>query len=668
LSLLLPPEAGSKLVITSNLSISRQTAGFFIGQNMIVEKPTFIQQVQNKAASVRFYTPSPAEQFTSDSPKDLESLKNSHFEGLVKQLTIPFGENSSVKNKQLNSSYTDRISFFTNGDRPYSPFNAVNIPKDVMVALDPDLKQAQNEGKELRNAVANRLMEQAKKVVAFYCADYFSPDTADGFASEADKRKFFNMREIAPQIVRILSDRDNYISMVAEEHALNIVAAALHMVRYPETQMVIRVGIGGSDDKLTTARFPAYAIPPLRIAEQVNNIYEERKRQKMKVAAFEKVIQEREKEKGKKLEKNEKREIDQQIPVDETSRYEEILTNKEYESALQTYSIAQNPVKIQFAFAHEAAIAINETKNPEEIRRRTDENMHVLDGYIDSHFPSQQDNVEYIVDKPWSEHSKHITLQMEYLSSILRERRKEDPTIDQTLSILERMGVGHGGEKGKEEAAVYAAAHPFIFRDRVNLPFANYYQPQDGLRETSITQNPHILLTIGGEPERQFCAIREFLAKEANPEGFKEFIQKKAEATTDEQEKSYYTRIIRATQRWQQIVDTQRKNIGNSPNNNSQNRADFPIHVIPLITKIGEKPVYYATPSDEPYGVDLNQHINNVTAKVVALKTERGALLANPNRTDDEERRIHNEIILTQGIEYDLNVLVKEEHRNGKHT
>lgn len=96
-----------------------------------------------------------------------------------------------------------------------------------------------------------RFKAEASQVVAFYTKDLLDPQT-----SSADiEQTWRNLEEIAPQLVTILIDNENFIDGVSESQALNILAAALQVVRDPGS----RVTFLGSTScaNINTTRLPS---------------------------------------------------------------------------------------------------------------------------------------------------------------------------------------------------------------------------------------------------------------------------------------------------------------------------------------------------------------------------------------------------------------------------
>src|SRR3989344_2174618 len=148
----------------------------------------------------------------------------------VQKCTYPF----------LEAEEERKIKLFTNGTAPHYP----------------------TESSDSRS----RFVSEAEQVVSQYCREYFD---SSGTVLPNRQQDWNNLCEIAPKLVAIVADRKNYISMVHQSDALNIIGAAIVKVQKPDTPLVIRTGIGGSDDPFTSARFPAYGLPAFHIAEQI---------------------------------------------------------------------------------------------------------------------------------------------------------------------------------------------------------------------------------------------------------------------------------------------------------------------------------------------------------------------------------------------------------------
>lgn len=563
-----------------------------------------------------YYTPSPQQQRNGFGEKKLAPEKeNKLLKRLAQKCLYPF----------LEANDERRIKLFTDGTPPYYPTESADV--------------------------RSRFVEEAEKVVSEYCQNYLDQS---GTILPSRQQDWNNLSEIAPELVAIIANRKNYVSLVDKSDALNIIGAAILKAQQPETPMVIRIGIGGSDDEFTSARFPAYGIPAFRIAEQINSFYDGRKKRVLRGAAIDKAIASHQNNKGTEpLTKEERSTIAASTHPDQGGNYPG-LTEDEHEEVLKRYSVSNNPVKIQFFIAHHAAIAVNhESKNIERIQQRSQDNVSVLKEYVAKHHPALADRIEITEDIHWDAISIHAKNQLEYLADELR--KSNDPSIQKTLAILEKLGKNHGGNNGADKAAEYAAGHPLTFGDRLNLPNTRFLQEAGG--------NPQILLTIGCSTERLFCAVRDYLRRNADPERFDAFLARKIEQTQDADGKEPYVITKAALEKWQRMIDIHRERFyDGNPDSNSIPRPDLPVHEAQLITNIGSKPPYYATEYDRPYGTDLVTHLAQIREAKTSLKHHGETLKRqgeNPN-TREQLRKLSGEIHLVEGVEFDL-VALKED-------
>lgn len=497
--------------------------------------------------------------------------KPRHFNTLVQRCLAPFQQNEEQADKKVRVE--ERIQVFNNGDRP-------------LPVTD--------------KAHRTVFTDEAARIVGQFCHDLIQPD---GNLVPDREQEWFNLMDIAPKLIEIMTDRDNHISLVQQPQALNIVTSALYLARNPNANAVIRVGFGGSDDPYTSSRLPAYSIPALKIAEKIRNFYEDRKMSKLHRVALQKKATELEQKLERPLSKEEKAILAQELTPDQDGHYQ-ILDPEEEQAFLDMYSIPKSLPKIEFFFAYQAAIAINQTMDPEQIQKRAHENIRAVRDYVLTYHPRVASQVSFQEDIPWNQHRPHSKIILQYLAHLLRT--SEDRSIQETLATLQNLGSNHGGQNGAEQAAEYAAIHPWGFGDRLNIPYVNYIKDRH--------DNNEINITIGGKPERHFCSVRTFLSQRANPDGLIDFIDTRInESGLDDREKAELIKTLSVVKRWRKITDASRQKAYIKDDESQWNRigsirADTPQVGISLITSIGEKPTYYATEYDSPIDADPDEY------------------------------------------------------------
>ncbi len=559
---------------------------------------------QKEQARLLNYTPTPAEMF-GQGEIGVNIKIPPQIRKLASQCILPFSENSA---------------------------NTGTVKGDNRLRVFED-------GKEPRPVIDNshRFERAAEQLIANNYGHYF---TSEGTIKPEYKQAWSNVTEIAPSLIKILSDRlqtdrPTYISMIQEDYALNLIATALFLIDNPDADIKILMGIGGSDDEFTTSRFVSYALPALEMAEALADFYQERDQAKQLDAAVKKRLEEfLATPEAQALSpddlKKRKREIAQ---ITDPSQ---ILTEGDIVEIRRTYAIRTTPAKIEFKFAHHAAQTVNSTMDKDKIIARAGDNITALRKFVDTCYPNLSDNVNYIEDKPWQEHSLYGRMLLEYMASLLRE--SDDPVIKSTLATLQDRGKNHGGNDGAERAAEYAAAHPIIFEDRLSVPATNTFD--DG-------RKADLLITIGGRPERHFNAIRNFLSKNVTSDGLIRYVLTKAAQTTDETERLNLQRLAQRIQRWEEIITHTRAGYRRGTRTV---RADLPIHELLEITTLGEAPTYYASKFDRPDGTPLSTQIPALLIKIKRLEYQRllnkdDALLVN-NLSEEitEARRVLSDL------------------------
>lgn len=538
-----------------------------------------------------YYRPTLAEQKIN--PLDMsvpEHIRNNpFFKGLVNQLIEPF----------------KFISVFEDGGQPYSPA----------------------EGKRV-----GQFRAEMEQVLYRYSRDYL--ETNPNSQTKEQRQGWLNLVELSPKILQAFIDPKNHIGLVQKKEALNLAAVAFHIVQFPDTQVTLSTGLGGSDDEWTTARLNAYAIPSTKIYDSLQNIYEERRTKARNQASVNKAFDlYKTQVGGRELTKDEKRYVVSSIPKDENNQPTN-LTEEEKSNAYRKLGVLTRLPNIRFFFAYNAAIAINQTMNKDRVKLRTAENVQSLREYVTNYHPEAAKDTNYLTDKPWDEHPLLTRLGSAYLVSKLKNC--PDEAVKQEVSDLKKIGHNKGGENGGDQAERYTAMHPPIFSDRLDLPHLGLLQ--------GVTTNPEINITIGGRTERAFCAARLYLSETANAADFEEFVRtlKDNLAPDDGKDIDEELSSIRA---WRNRVEIAREaRFSTRLDTACMPPEDYPIHGISLITDIGfGNPPYYTNQYDRPQGIDLGVHLAELELQLSQL----------------ESGQFEQETIL-RGTIYDIKALMKD--------
>ncbi|HBQ51175.1 TPA: hypothetical protein DD690_04300 [Candidatus Daviesbacteria bacterium] len=502
--------------------------------------------VESQPKKFEYYTPTPDQRRNGIYDPIPEYLTQSeHFQRLVRKCLKPFETDTSK-----------RIRTFIDGGDASSP-------------MDPNLKGA--------------FTTEAERVVSMYCQ---SPIESDGRINQW----FYNLEEVAPNLIAIMVRHDHYIGLVQQSNALNILAAALDIAQNPNKEITIRVGIGGSDDEFTPARFASYGLPALIIAEEIQTLFEQRKKNKLASFAANAEVRRTEKQTGEILPRKDRQEIMNNVRAEiEKEGIEAALTSEQYAEVVNRYALSDKTPRVQFVFAHQAAIAINGThKNPELIPVRTEERKRVMEEFVQKFFPSIASGVSYIEDIPWNQHSLQTRLTIEYFAHVIRANG--DPEAIKTREKLQERGRKHGGEQGAEQAIMYAAIHVPVFGDPVAVPPIDYLQ--DPLT------NADIAITIGGQPEREFCVFRRIVSENASTQGMVKFLDAKMEVTGLPSDDEILATISKV-RGWGEGCSKVK-----------------PEHMIPLISTVGDLPPYFADKDyDQPYDTSLEANLDYLSSE-----------------------------------------------------
>lgn len=125
--------------------------------------------------------------------------------------------------------------------------------------------------------------------------------------------------------------------------------------------------------------------------------------------------------------------------------------------------------------------------------------------FVERFFPHLAQYVSFETDDAITESKEEVLLaKITSYAAWLHENHAAHPAVVQ----LEQMGEKHGGENGKKEALLYAAAHVFY---------------QGSLSKGSPIQNlecPAVLITHGGQPQHVFNDISRLIIDEEKRRGF----------------------------------------------------------------------------------------------------------------------------------------------------
>lgn len=177
--------------------------------------------------------------------------------------------------------------------------------------------------------------------------------------------------------------------------------------------------------------------------------------------------------------------------------------------------------------------------NQEQVRAVSEVTFNFLREFVDTFFPHLPEYISFEHDFDIkSPEAKPILEKIESYASWLLTHNPDNPTIRK----LVQMGKKHGGEEGKRQALLYAAAHAFYqgsLPDIISTPIASL-------------KNPSVLIVHGGQPQSVFNEMSRL------------------------------------------IIDEERL------------RGNTTVPTVGLITKVGKRPPYYAArDGDIPIGTDL---------------------------------------------------------------
>lgn len=347
--------------------------------------------------------------------------------------------------------------------------------------------------------------DELRRVVYAQCQDLFEVRGNRSQLRSEVEREWRNIREIVPEIIEIFLNPANQVKGITRQYATNLVTFAIAVARNPHilAETVFQVGFGGSADTMP-ARLPSYAIPPLRIVEQLQNFYAQREK---------KAFESRKRWEARKLD----------IP-----EYQVTLTDAQIQEERERSAIATQMPTVRFFFPDHAAQVINGNNDQEimeAIGRQTQQTTAALQRELFYLFPDLKDAIEIRRDifsedphrpefwqRAYLEHTLGLLLIGQYtdIASAVAARN--------ALISLQATGVGKvGGHDGRNAAISYAAIHSLIFMDRVEIPFSSSLE--------GVYSRPQVSISFGGESEMRFNAVRTFLSEAVTMHGYAAFLQ-----------------------------------------------------------------------------------------------------------------------------------------------
>ena len=399
--------------------------------------------------------------------------------------------------------------------------------------------------------------------------------------------------EMAPALTGAILG-GSLIEGVQSSHLVEVAKWAVAASKNPDiiSRTTIRTGLGGSDDPEMSMRLPAYALPALDVWSRLHDVQTQReavleKRKLMYVAK--QVVQPRHAD-----------ELDQASATEDRARKKELFTqiNQEAAALLEEYEFDEETQrdleaaagifempKIEFFTASNAAITVNEMDS-EKVMANTKKSQDAIGEFTRTFYPEAVDSLTFRTDAPLVMANADGTLTREglvvsYLENLLERYDGED--VLAVMDTLRKRGVNHA--QGDEvRAELYAALHPVLFADRMEVPVVGNTRPRDAAVAN---------ITIGGKPERLFNEIRTLLSDKAESGDFVEFAGARLESG-DISEKDFAV-----IQRWAGFVNGARKKYEKG-DIADWTRPDLPAITLPLITKVGQTPVYYRTRADVP--------------------------------------------------------------------
>lgn len=341
---------------------------------------------------------------------------------------------------------------------------------------------------------------------------------------------------------------------------LNILYTSILLARDPSLfqELTISTGYGGSNDDDTNVRVPAYIIPGLKILESLRGLQQ-------------------------------RRIIDFRLP------------------------------RFRVFFAPHTATVINAAvMNSDDVLQNMERTCKYLSQYVAHFHRDIASYVQFEVENPWTEHDTVTQSLLNHYSQLLIESQEE--SIIRSLAILRERGVKHGNEEGARRAYVYAAMHPFLFKDSLNhLPINVFAQ-----KDKSI-----FALSLGGRPERLFNTLRDFIrhVTQRNPLP-EEALLDSSQRGSDQDTPTFPQRGTIFTRR--------------------PTHASSPVVNMMAITSVGRTPVYYRTAYDMGIGGYDNSPIAYLTHMQEVVKSKLSG------------RELALELNRLREIEHDIKVLIED--------
>lgn len=237
---------------------------------------------------------------------------------------------------------------------------------------------------------------------------------------------------------------------------------------------------------------------------------------------------------------------------------------------LQKHDPSCSP-RIELVFTPHFGANTNQMDN-EKVHRHTQAALKISRMFAERFFPEVVSSIEYKLDQPLSQHP-YAQLAINYLVSLVER------APDEVKERLQKFASNHGSAN---EFRKYAALHPVIFQDILRLPPLSTVMEKD--------RSSLVNITIGGRPEAKFNVVRALLSDQTTPEEFLEFVKNQSEEN----------HAIQTIEWWLAALQQRRASYDGSGLNTKWANSDIPLLTLPLITNVGEKPVYYMTPFDLP--------------------------------------------------------------------
>lgn len=397
--------------------------------------------------------------------------------------------------------------------------------------------------------------------------------------------------EMAPDLLEALISSPTIVGITPEYYA-NVVRFSIEAARNPKliSETVIRVGFGGSDDSEVSMRWPAYLIPALNLLEKFDVV-----RNKRRDAATRALINSRYKTmvSGQNFAGMEKSEIAaKKTQIGEQAR-EDVLNDvyqfaeDEINRSSEEAGVFELP-SVELFFVPHTGITINH-KDKDRTLGHTKKSIKLASAFLDRFYPQYKKYFHVEIDKPWKHDFMYTDLLFGYFEEVIQDHANTE--VLQALkgrSANHINGAAHHTHSTPE--ALYAALHPIIFGDQLGVPVL----PAVMRRNLGL-----VTITIGGRPERLFNHVRDVISEHATIEGLTTYIQKKVQGETDQKRINTLMHIQKRLQNWHETTENRRVRYSVDDSFRYAS-ADLPLLMLPLITTIGQHPVYYQRAYDLP--------------------------------------------------------------------